>query len=144
MNKAGEFGESHTASQLRALIARGYKFIHPRTASGEIAAVVGVRPHDDVVDVVRLHAQDEVIATRLPGDGQDVLTPTRVLWQRSGGAAEVLDQLLGLPDGHTPGSISAPVEESPVVPPARSAASTRGGCWVPIRPGRVRWQPTTA
>ncbi|WP_156893117.1 DUF397 domain-containing protein [Actinokineospora enzanensis] len=121
---------SHAAeAYLRRLVSRGFEFLHPRDASGEIAAVVGVRAHDNVIDVVRLHAENEVIATRLPGDTDDLLNPppSVVLWQRQGWAAEVLRQMVDLPDDRTPGSLD------PV----------RGGL-VPAAHGREKWLPASA
>ncbi|GAA3054759.1 DUF397 domain-containing protein [Actinokineospora globicatena] len=127
---------SHAAeAYLRKLVSRGFEFLHPRDASGEIAAVVGVRAHHNVIDVVRLHAEDEVIATRLPGDTDDVLNPDVVLWHREGWAAEVLRQMIDLPDDRTPGSLGQ----------LRDGVETVvNGCWVPTSPGRSKWLPASA
>ncbi|CRK58931.1 hypothetical protein [Alloactinosynnema sp. L-07] len=118
---------------LRRLVARGYDFLHPRDAKGEIAAVVGVRAHNNVIDVIRLHAEDNAIASRLPSDAADVLNPSDVLWQRAGWATDVLRDLIALPDDRTPGAMSRPRGET-------SAA----GCWIPTAPGRAKWLPATA
>jgi hypothetical protein len=96
---------SDVDAKLRALRARGFQFLDPRDASGHVVAVVGVRAHDDVIDVVRLHAEDDVVASRLPGDA-DVLTPAKVIWQHQGPAGEVLGKLLDLPDDRVPGSLA--------------------------------------
>ncbi len=122
-----------TETYLRRLVLRGFDFLHPRDASGDIAAVVGVRAHHGVIDVVRLHAEDEVIASRLPGDAEDVLNPADVLWQRTGWATTVLRQMLDLPDDHTPGALLRFRAETSV-----------NGCWVPTSPGRAKWLPATA
>ncbi|MET7998773.1 hypothetical protein ABZU76_48695 [Amycolatopsis sp. NPDC005232] len=106
-------------SGLRALIARGYQFVHPSDATGAVLAVVGVRVHGDVVDVVRLDAEDDATATRMPADEENVFTPSTWLWRTSGPATRVLADLLALPDETTP-------------------AAARG-CWVPGRPGTAKW-----
>lgn len=94
-----------TEDQLRALVARGFRFIDPRDDEGEVLAVVGVRAHDDVIDVVRMHGEDDVTASRLPIDA-NIAAPERVLWQHTGCAHEVLGRLLALPDDHIPGTVS--------------------------------------
>lgn len=112
-----------TEDQLRALVERGFRFVHPTDDDGEIAAVVGVRVHSGVVDVVRLHGENDVHATRMPGDEADILAPRTVLWQRTGFVGDVLDAVLTLPDDHA-------------VPRRRGENS---GCWVPVRPGAAKW-----
>lgn len=134
--RAARFGllrEPTTETYLRTLVSRGFDFLHPRDASGEIAAVVGIRVHDDVIDVVRLRAQDDVVATRMPGDTIDVLRPGVVLWQRAGRDIEVLAALLALPDDRTPGALDL-----------HRADSAARGCWVPVAPGRAKWLSVTA
>ncbi|WP_033290098.1 hypothetical protein [Amycolatopsis jejuensis] len=106
---------------LQQLIARGYQFVHPTNERGEVQAVVGVRVHDDVVDVVRLNAEDDVEATRLPGGEENIFEPVTWLWRSRGEAGEVLDEVLSLPDEHHP------------------ADTTANGCWVPGRGGRSKW-----
>lgn len=113
-------------SGLRELIRRGYQFVHPCDANGEVMAVVGVRVHDNVVDVVRLNAEDDVVATRMPGTEEDILAPEKWLWQSAGDAATVLTALLALPDERTPGSLYLPETSSK-------------GCWVPGRGGTSKW-----
>jgi hypothetical protein len=83
---------------LQELVARGYQFVHPADESGEVLAVVGVRVHDDVVDVVRLNAEDDVMATRMPGTEENIFEPERWLWRRRGEGAQVLTEILSLPD----------------------------------------------
>ncbi len=95
---AEETEKARVEDVLGRLIERGYKFVHPRDAAGEIVAVVGVRVHGNVVDVVRLDAEDEVTAIRMPEGEQDVLSPTTVLWRKDGAMCEVVDALLELPD----------------------------------------------
>ncbi|MEO6086566.1 MAG: hypothetical protein ABIQ18_25975 [Umezawaea sp.] len=84
--------------RLRELIARGFQFLYPTDAHGELAAIIGVRAHDDVIDVVRLHTEDDAVATRMPSDEQHVLSPSKFSWRRRGPACSVLEELLELPD----------------------------------------------
>ncbi|MGH3758069.1 hypothetical protein [Actinophytocola sp.] len=100
-----------TDAQLRALVARGFRFIDPRDDNGDVLAVVGVRAHHNIVDVVRLHGEDEVVAARMPPD-QDVLAPRQVFWREVGPASEVLAAMLALPDDHTPGALLVPTRVS--------------------------------
>jgi hypothetical protein len=116
------------AGRLRALIARGFQFVHPRDAGGELVAVVGVRAHHNVVDVLQLRAEDDVTALRVPGDESDILTPSTTLWRCAGAAREVMDALLALED----------------VVPAPQAGEAAKGVWVPVRPGQARWLSATA
>jgi hypothetical protein len=99
--------QASTEDQILELRRRGFQFIHPRDGDGEIVAVVGVRAHHNVIDVVRLHAEDDVVASRLPSDA-DILAPTTVFWQQAGPAGEVLGELLALPDDRIPGSLQVP------------------------------------
>lgn len=114
-----EAGDSEL--RLRALVERGFRFVHPTDADGELAAVVGVRVHDNVVDVVKLRDEDDVLAMRMPGSEADILSPRRTLWQSTGHVSDVLDEVLALPD--------------------EVAADEPGanGCWVPVRPGASKW-----
>ncbi|MFI6029330.1 hypothetical protein [Amycolatopsis magusensis] len=119
---------SDTETGLRRLIDRGYQFVHPRSPEGEVLAVVGIRAHEDVIDVVQLHAEDDVIATRMPGGEPDILAPRTTLWQVSGSAPTVIDQLLALP-------------ERPAAPEPEHSGR---GCWVPGRAGAAKWLPASA
>jgi hypothetical protein len=84
--------------QLRELVARGFHFVHPTGRTGEVLAIVGVRAHHDVVDVVCIRGEGEAKAARMPSDEADILAPTCTFWQRMGGARVVLTALLALPD----------------------------------------------
>jgi len=106
--------------QLRALVDRGFRFIDPRDEHGDVLAVVGVRAHDDVVDVIELHGEDDAIATRMPPD-QDALDPRLVYWREQGPASVVLAKLLFLPDTHIPGVISAEEGQQILLLPVRIA-----------------------
>jgi hypothetical protein len=94
-----------TEDLLIALRTRGFQFIDPRDAGGEVVAVVGVRAHDNVIDVVRLHSEDQAIASRMPCDEADILAPREVFWQHEGPVLAVLGSLLCLPDDRTAGSL---------------------------------------
>jgi hypothetical protein len=118
-----------TEALLRELMSTGFQFIHPRDAEGGVVAVVGIRAHHNVVDVVRLHAEDDVVATRVPAGEVDILEPETVLWSTSGGVRDVLDRLLKLPEEHPQHAVGSPAEK---------------GCWVPGRAGRAKWLAATA
>lgn len=109
-----------TGERLRELVARGFQFVHPRDPDGNVIAVVGVRVHRDLADVVQLRSPGDVLATRIPAGERDVLSPATVLWERQGEARVVLDELLALPE------------------PRSSGADARG-CWLAVRPGYARW-----
>lgn len=97
--------ESGSDVRLRRLMAKGFQFMQSTDSRGELQALVGVRGHDNVIDVVRLESEDHVTATRMPSSEENVLTPSTVWWQSSGEVCEVVDQLLELPDDHTPGTL---------------------------------------
>ncbi|HWD02196.1 MAG TPA: hypothetical protein VG674_07055 [Amycolatopsis sp.] len=110
---------------LQELMSRGYQFVHQTDERGAVESVVGVRVHDNVVDVVRLNAEDDAVATRLPGTEDNVFDPEKWLWRRTGDAAEVLTEMLSLPDEPDDAAAAADV-------PAK-------GCWVPGRGGTSKW-----
>lgn len=112
-----------TEDRLLRLIERGFKFVHPRDESGDITAIVGVRPHHNVIDVVQLRTEDDAVALRLAGDTQDVLAPQEHSWRSEGPAPRVLDELLSLPD--------IPGEEGPA----------SNGCWIHTAKNRAKWVP---
>lgn len=115
-----------TEALLQGLMERGYRFVHPRDTEGEVIAVVGVRAHGTVIDVVRLESEDDAVAMRLPGSEPDILAPSEVLWSESGCVRKVVSTVLALPDDDA------------------GAESTTGGCWVPGAPGRAKWLPASA
>jgi hypothetical protein len=90
-----------TDAQLRALVARGFRFIDPRDEYGDVVAVVGIRAHHNVVDVVQLNSEDDVIASRMPSD-QDVMAPRQVFWREVGPVQEVLGKMLAMADDWVP------------------------------------------
>jgi len=95
-------------AQLRALVGRGFRFVDPRDEQGDVLAVVGVRAHDDVIDVVVIHGEDDAIATRMPPD-QDLLDPRRIYWREQGPASVVLARVLLLADDHVPAVLYLPI-----------------------------------
>jgi hypothetical protein len=98
-------------AQLRALVGRGFRFVDPRDEHGDVVAVVGVRAHDNVVDVIEIHGEDDAIATRMPPD-QDLLAPRRVYWREQGPAPVVLAKMLFLADDWLPGALYLPITVS--------------------------------
>lgn len=110
--------------QLRALMALGFRFAHPRHPNGAIAAVVGVRAHDNVVDLVQLLGEHDADAARIPGDEPDILSPRHVLWRATGPAHTVLQQVLDLDDPDT-------------------APGRQNGCWLSLGSSRAVWLPST-
>lgn len=97
--------------QLRALVGKGFRFVDPRDEHGDVLAVVGVRAHDNVLDVVELRGEDDAVATRMPPD-QDLLSPRRYHWREQGPASVVMAKLLSLPDDYLPGMLYIPTRAS--------------------------------
>jgi hypothetical protein len=122
---------SVTTRKLRELVDRGFRFLHPTDGNGAVIAVVGIRVHDNVIDIVVLRTETDAKAARMPSDEKDILAPTRTLWQASGRASAVLRKLSVLPDGYTP-------DRSMLVGDARESEPATG-CWVPVRPGNTKW-----
>ncbi|WP_157162812.1 hypothetical protein [Actinoalloteichus spitiensis] len=114
------------ADRLRAMMARGFRFLHPRDENGDLVAVTGISVHDGVIDLLQLYGEDDAQAVRMPADETDIFFPRTVLWRTSGPAADVIQELLNLPEPATAHR-------------ARRRELSRGGCWVPARPGRQRW-----
>jgi hypothetical protein len=107
--------------QLHALMARGFSFAHPCHPSGEIVAVVGVRTHHDVIDIVQLLDEHNADAARVPNDEPNILFPRRVMWRATGPAHEVLKRILDLDDNG----------------PTTTDASCRGW-WISTSPDRAQ------
>lgn len=110
---------------LQALIARDFQFAHPRDSEGSLIAVVGIRAHHGVIDIVQLYGEQDADAARVPGEEPDVLFPRTVLWRTTGTAREVVEATLAL-DDPTPGPHQVK------------------GCWVPNRSGRSTWLAASA
>lgn len=100
--------------------------MHPRDDNGQVVAVVGVRAHEGIVDVILLQSESDAKAMRLPGDETNVMAPATVLWETAGPAPEVLTKLLALPAG------------------VESGHGVSRGCWIPVSPGTAHWLTPTA
>jgi hypothetical protein len=87
--EAVELCPTDTDDILRILMERGFRFIHPKDVEGNIITVVGLRAHGSVLDVIRLDAETDVTAMRIPGEEQDILSPETVLWRKDGHLREV-------------------------------------------------------
>ena len=112
---------------LQALIARDFQFAHPRDSQGGLIAVVGIRAHHGVIDIVQLYGEEDADAARIPGDEPDVLFPRTVLWRTTGTSREAIAAMLELAD--------------PVVD---EIAAQPKGCWVPTHAGRSSWLAASA
>lgn len=113
-------------NDLQALVARDFQFAHPRDSNGSLVAVVGIRVHRGVFDILQLFGEHDADAARIPGDEPDVLFPSKVLWRTTGPAREVIRDLLALSD---------PAPELGVQPQ---------GCWLPTQAGRSTWLAVSA
>lgn len=92
--------DDQSSIRLRKLVARGFRLMPPvRDAQGELMALIYVRPHGDIVDVVELRGEDDVRAARVSQDKAGLTAnPATAEWHTAGGACDVLDQVLALPD----------------------------------------------
>ncbi|GAA4614759.1 hypothetical protein [Saccharopolyspora hordei] len=91
--------EDPSSARLRQLVARGFRLMPPvRDADGELLALIYVRPHGDIVDVVELRGEDDVRAARVLQEQSPTTAEAKTEWHAVGRACEVLDQVLALPD----------------------------------------------
>ncbi|MEU5849119.1 hypothetical protein [Saccharopolyspora shandongensis] len=111
---------------LQALVARDFQFVHLRDSNGDLVAVVGIRVHRGVFDILQLFGEHDADAARIPGDEPDVFFPSKVLWRTSGPAREVIAELLALSE------------------PAPELGAQPEGCWLPTHAGRSAWLAATA
>lgn len=111
---------------LQSLVARDFQFTHPRDSAGDLVAVIGIRPHRGVIDILQLFSEDDADAVRVPGDEPDVLFPKKVLWRTTGPAQQVIATLLGLAD------------------PAPEIGAGARGCWIPTHAGSSSWLAASA
>lgn len=84
--------------RLRILRALAFHFARTRDDSGEVIALVGVRMHHDVIDIIQLYSECDADAIRIPStvlNGRPLGMPQ---WSASGAPAEVIDMVLSLPD----------------------------------------------
>jgi hypothetical protein len=84
--------------RLRMLRALAFLFARTRDASGAVIALVGIRLHHGVIDVLQIYSEDDADAIRMPSAGLDGRDGSSVLWSASGAPDEVIDAVLGLPD----------------------------------------------
>lgn len=111
---------------LQSLVARDFQFTHPRDSAGDLVAVIGIRPHRGVIDILQLFSEDDADAVRVPGDEPDVLFPKNVLWRTTGPAQHVIAALLDLAD------------------PAAEIGTRAPGCWIPTHAGSSSWLAASA
>ncbi|MEV0084309.1 MULTISPECIES: hypothetical protein [Saccharopolyspora] len=85
--------------RLRKLVARGFRLMPPvRDTDGELMALIYVRPHADIVDVVELRGEDDVRAARVSRGADFRDDRAEAQWRTAGSACDVLDQVLALPE----------------------------------------------
>jgi hypothetical protein len=89
--------------RLEAMRALDYEFATDHADDGSIDALVGVRVHHGVIDILELYGEDEATATRLPDSEPNIMLARTVLWHTRGTAYEVIDELLSLPDPESGG-----------------------------------------
>ncbi|MGI8308417.1 hypothetical protein [Saccharopolyspora hattusasensis] len=111
---------------LQALVAHDFQFAHPRDTNGDLVAVVGIRVHHGVFDILQLFGEHDADAARIPGDEPDVLFPSKVLWRTTGPAREVIAELLALSE------------------PTPELGGQPKGCWLPTNAGRSAWLAASA
>ncbi|MCI2418124.1 hypothetical protein MOQ72_11865 [Saccharopolyspora sp. K220] len=93
--------EAHPDSsiRLRQLMARGFRLMPPvRDTDGELMALIYVRPHGDIIDIVELRGEDDVRAARVSRKDGIRDDPSTAQWRTAGAACDVLDQVLALPE----------------------------------------------
>ncbi|WP_190816862.1 hypothetical protein [Saccharopolyspora pogona] len=90
-------GHDDSCARLHALVDRGFRLMPPvRDSDGELMALIYVRPHGAIVDVVELRGEDDVRAARVSRDHH--LRDDDAYWRTAGSACDVLDQVLALPE----------------------------------------------
>ena len=96
---AGQAGAPNDISaRLQMMRTLDYEFATDHADDGGIEALVGVRVHQGVIDILELYGEDEATATRLPDTEPNIMLARTVLWHTRGAAYEVIDELLSLPD----------------------------------------------
>ncbi|WP_093415951.1 hypothetical protein [Saccharopolyspora flava] len=99
MLSSDEADEPDPSMWLRQLVLRGFQLMPPvRDGSGELEALIYVRPHGDVIDIVEVLAEDHVRAARVPRRGEIRTDDSAAYWRVAGGVIEVVDQVLALPE----------------------------------------------
>lgn len=89
------------STRIKTLYTAGFRFA-TNYSGGTIVALIGVRAHHGVIDIVQLYGEDDADAVRIPGDEPDILFPRTVLWRTTGSACQVIDKLLELPNSDQP------------------------------------------
>ena len=112
--------------RLQALRAQNFRFATNRDTTGMVVALIGVRVHHGVIDIIAVYGEHDADATRIPDHEVDILFPRTTLWRTTGSANHVIDNLLSLP---------TPVHAVPDTP-------HHNGSWIPTAPGRLTWLTT--
>lgn len=99
MLSSEDAGEPDPSMRLRQLVLRGFQLMPPvRDGTGELEALIYVRPHGDVIDIVEVLAEDHVRAARVPRRGEIRTDDSAAYWRITGDVIEVVDQVLALPE----------------------------------------------
>jgi hypothetical protein len=86
----------HLTQRLLALRALDFRFATNHDSAGMIVALVGIRAHHEVIDIIRLYGATDADAIRVPIDEPDVLFPRKTIWRTAGSADDVIDTVLDL------------------------------------------------
>ncbi|TDC88997.1 hypothetical protein E1161_22525 [Saccharopolyspora aridisoli] len=98
MPSSERVGEPDPSMWLRQLVLRGFQLMPPvRDGTGELEALIYVRPHGDVIDIVEVLAEDHVRAARVPRRGEIRTDDNEACWRTTGTVVDVVDQVLSLP-----------------------------------------------
>lgn len=99
MLSSEQAGQPDPSMWLRQLVLRGFQLMPPvRDGTGELEALIYVRPHGDVIDIVEVLAEDNVRAARVPRRGEIRTDDNAAYWRTSGAVIDVVDQVLALPE----------------------------------------------
>ncbi|MEV4645431.1 hypothetical protein [Saccharopolyspora sp. NPDC049357] len=99
MTSSERVGEPDPSMWLRQLVLRGFQLMPPvRDGTGELEALIYVRPHGDVIDIVEVLAEDHVRAARVPRRGEIRTDDNAAYWRTNGNVVDVVDQVLALPE----------------------------------------------
>lgn len=83
---------------LHTLTSHDFHFAHPHDAQGRLIAVIGIRAHHEVIDILQLYDEHDAEAARIPAEEPDILFPRTVLWHTTGTAQEIIDATIALAD----------------------------------------------
>ncbi|MBQ0923682.1 MULTISPECIES: hypothetical protein [Saccharopolyspora] len=98
MPSSEQVGEPDPSMWLRQLVLRGFQLMPPvRDGTGELEALIYVRPHGDVIDIVEVLAEDHVRAARVPRRGEIRTDDNAAYWRTTGNVVDVVDEVLALP-----------------------------------------------